>query len=133
MALAMTDICATIPLGIFMIWLNASATTVEPWISWADTHFNFSRVEQIPAFLWRSNHLLVVAVEFSRWISPICSFIFFGFFGFASESRRNYRLAWRWAGKQLPFLRRTSTSPNKSIGCVGHIFRLVSVINLIFI
>ncbi|PPQ94355.1 hypothetical protein CVT25_000683 [Psilocybe cyanescens] len=96
MGLAMTEICATTPLSIFIIWLNATASPIGPWRSWSDTHFNYSRVEQFPSVLWRSNHLLTVAMEFSRWITPVCSFTFFAFFGFAHESMKNYCLAWKW-------------------------------------
>lgn len=101
MGLAMVEICATTPLSIFIIWLNASAAPVGPWISWADTHYNYSRIEQIPAVLWQQNHLTVVSLELSRWLNPLCSFVFFAFFGFASESLKNYRLAWTWVTKGL--------------------------------
>ncbi|PPQ96632.1 hypothetical protein CVT26_010672 [Gymnopilus dilepis] len=101
MALAMTEICATTPLSIFTIWLNATATPIHPWISLADTHFGYSRVEQIPAIIWRSQHLVAVGTEFSRWVTVVCAFIFFGFFGFASEAKRNYRLAWHWFKRMM--------------------------------
>ncbi|KIM42063.1 hypothetical protein M413DRAFT_143772 [Hebeloma cylindrosporum] len=101
MALAMTEICATTPLSIFMIWLNATTTPVGPWRSWEDTHFAYSRVEQIPGIFWRSNRLLVIAIEFSRWMTPISSLLFFAFFGFAHESKKNYRLAWNWFRRVL--------------------------------
>lgn len=101
MGLAMTEICATTPLAIFVIWLNAAAAPIGPWRSWQDTHYNFSRIEQIPAVLWRQNHLAVISIELSRWLNPLCSFTFFAFFGFAHESMKNYRLAWNWFTKKL--------------------------------
>ncbi|KDR78096.1 hypothetical protein GALMADRAFT_245099 [Galerina marginata CBS 339.88] len=100
MALAMAEICATTPLSIFMIWLNATATPIGPWRSWEDTHFDYSRVEQIPGIIWRTNHILVIGMEFSLWVTPVCSFTFFAFFGFARESRRNYAVAWVWLKKR---------------------------------
>ncbi|KAJ6468596.1 hypothetical protein DFH09DRAFT_1480337 [Mycena vulgaris] len=63
-----------------------------PWRSLSDTHVMFSRVEQIPATLWRGSPQLVLAPEFSRWASPTCALIFFAFFGFAVEARRHYAL-----------------------------------------
>jgi len=117
MGLAMTEICATTPLAIFIIWLNATASPIGPWISWEDTHFAYSRVEQISATTWRSNHLLVVAIELSRWLNPLCAFTFFAFFGFAQESKRNYRLAWRWIRKSVGFPSQTSRSDIKPM-CV---------------
>lgn len=103
MGLAMTEICATTPFAVFVIWLNATAAPIGPWRSWADTHFNYSRVEQFPAVVWRQDHLAVVSMEFSRWITPLCSFTFFAFFGFAHESMRHYRLIWNYLRKSFGF------------------------------
>ncbi|KAJ6481580.1 GPCR fungal pheromone mating factor, partial [Mycena vitilis] len=47
-ALALTDLLLTAPLAAFTIALNATATPIVPWLSWADTHFDFARVAQIP-------------------------------------------------------------------------------------
>ncbi|KAJ6468598.1 putative fungal pheromone GPCR, STE3-type [Mycena vulgaris] len=92
MALALTAALLTTPLGVFAIYLNLTAAPLGPWRSLADTHFMFSRVEQIPAILWRGSPQLVLALEFSRWASPACALIFFAFFGFAVEARRHYAL-----------------------------------------
>ncbi|KAJ7585827.1 pheromone receptor Rcb2 B44 [Mycena floridula] len=96
MALAVTDIVFTVPLAIFTVWLNVTAEPIGPWRSWADTHFAYSRVEQFPSILYRRNHLLVVALELTRWVNPLCAIVFFVYFGFAQEARRHYRLAF-WA------------------------------------
>ncbi|KAF8870067.1 fungal pheromone STE3G-protein-coupled receptor [Gymnopilus junonius] len=101
MALSMAEICATTPLSIFTIWVNVKANPVQPWISWTDTHFNYSRVEQIPAILWRSDRILSIGIEFTCWVAPVCSFTFFLFFGFAQESRRHYLLMFSWLKKRL--------------------------------
>ncbi|KJA26520.1 hypothetical protein HYPSUDRAFT_36232 [Hypholoma sublateritium FD-334 SS-4] len=103
MALAMTDVLFTVPLAVFTIWLDATATPIGPWISWADTHFNYSRVEQIPSILWRQNRLLSVCIEFTRWTTPFCAIVFFAYFGFAEEAKKNYR--------------RTFTALRKVVGC----------------
>nr|QQL12041.1 mating-type protein STE3.2 [Hypsizygus marmoreus] len=103
MALAMSDIVFTTPPAIFMLWLNLSATTVSPWVSWEDTHFDYSRVVQYPAILWRSDRLTLIAVEFTRWVTPLCALIFFAFFGFADEAKRNYRRAFWFLAKPFGF------------------------------
>ncbi|EGO28760.1 hypothetical protein SERLADRAFT_434660 [Serpula lacrymans var. lacrymans S7.9] len=98
MALAMTEIVCTIPLASFMIWLNATAQPVEPWVSWQNTHYDFSRVAQYPSILWTRNYLLVVAMQLTRWFVVVCAFIFFAYFGFAAEARRHYiTVFWRIA------------------------------------
>ncbi|KAG6852401.1 hypothetical protein C0991_012355 [Blastosporella zonata] len=96
MALAATEVLFTTPLSAYMMYLNATTTPISPWISWEDTHFDFSRVNLIPAIIWRnSSHSRVIAMELSRWASPICALLFFGFFGFAQEAKRNYRAGYQ--------------------------------------
>ena len=90
MALAMTDILLTTPLAIFIIWLNATVSPVQPWRSWEDTHLDYSRIAQIPAVLWKSKRTFVMIMELTRWLVPLCAFVFFAFFGFADEARRYY-------------------------------------------
>ncbi|KAG6899201.1 hypothetical protein C0993_012367, partial [Termitomyces sp. T159_Od127] len=91
MALAMTEILFTVPLASFLLWLNITATPIEPWKSWSDTHYNYSRVDLYPATLWRSgNRNQLVAIELSRWATPACALIFFCYFGFTEEAKRNY-------------------------------------------
>ncbi|KAL1741337.1 pheromone A receptor-domain-containing protein [Schizophyllum fasciatum] len=94
MALAMTEMCCTVPLGIFVIVLNCTSTRIEPWVSIEATHYWYSRVDQYPAVMWRSSHLVVVCNELTRWLAPVSAFIFFFYFGFADEARRNYAAAW---------------------------------------
>lgn len=100
MALAMTEMMLTVPLSIVSITLNATSSPLEPWRSWADTHFAFSRVEQYPAILWRANSTFSAAVQLGRWIDVAVAFIFFAYFGFASEARIQYCAAF-WAVAKL--------------------------------
>ncbi|KAF7300917.1 Pheromone receptor [Mycena kentingensis (nom. inval.)] len=115
MALSGTDIFLTTPLGIVAIYLNLTATPIERWVSWADTHFDFGRVVEIPAILWRSQPLFERALEFTRWVAPATAIAFFLFFGFASEARKNYALALRtvvtafWRVLTLVGIRRPTT------------------------
>jgi len=90
MALAMTDILLTTPLAIFIIWLNATVSPVQPWRGWEDTHFNYSRIDQIPAVFWKNKPTFVMIMELTRWLAPLCAFVFFAFFGFADEAKRYY-------------------------------------------
>ncbi|KAJ7613315.1 fungal pheromone STE3G-protein-coupled receptor, partial [Mycena polygramma] len=96
-ALALTDLLLTAPLAAFTIALNATVTPISPWLSWADTHFDFDRVVQIPRLAWAGapdGHAAKgasgIAIELTRWASPACALIFVGFFVFAQEARRNY-------------------------------------------
>ena len=91
MALAGVELLCTTPLAILQIVLNATAQPLDPWVSWSDTHYNFSRVREVPAVIWNMNHLFVLGIQLNRWSVPFCAFIFFAFFGFAAEARKHYR------------------------------------------
>ena len=43
MALAGTDILLDLPLSVFLLWSNIR-TGFRPWVSWSDTHYDFSLV-----------------------------------------------------------------------------------------
>lgn len=93
MALACVEMMFTVPVSMVFTVLNLKAQPYNPWISWADTHYNFSRVLLITSVVWRESKLLEVSIEFGRWSAPFCAFAFFAFFGFAEESRKNYKKA----------------------------------------
>ncbi|KAF9477444.1 pheromone B alpha 1 receptor [Pholiota conissans] len=100
MCLAGIEVACTVPLGSYAIYLNVIAG-IRPWISWEDTHADFSRVDQIPALLWRLTRNGEVSIELTRWLVIICAFIFFGFFGFADEAKKNYRSAFETVAKRV--------------------------------
>ena len=90
MAISSTELFVTIPLGTYYIVYNAK-NGVTPWISWANTHSNYSTVNQIAAFIWKNDPAAVTGLELYRWSLIFCSFVFFAFFGFADEARQHYR------------------------------------------
>ncbi|KAJ6457107.1 pheromone A receptor-domain-containing protein [Mycena vitilis] len=91
MCLASTDLLFTIPLSIWVLWVNVSVVGLSPWVSWADTHSNFSRVVQVPGVFWRADVYTVASLETTRWATVACALLFFGYFGFADEAMKNYR------------------------------------------
>ncbi|KAL1730150.1 pheromone B alpha 2 receptor [Schizophyllum commune] len=111
MALAMTEMMCTTPMGVFVIILNAKATPVSPYVSWAVTHYGYGRIDQVPAIIWRSNRLLVASYELTRWSSPAIALIFFFYFGFAQEARRNYAAAWGWVRRVVGLPERVPSLP----------------------
>ncbi|KAI0702580.1 fungal pheromone STE3G-protein-coupled receptor, partial [Earliella scabrosa] len=100
MALTTSSLLLIIPISAYGIYLNVTTQPLGPWRSWDDTHFDFGRVQHIPAIRWRANPQSVTVNELNRWLSPACAIIFFLWFGVASEARRNYRKAyWFVMGK----------------------------------
>jgi len=89
-ALASLDFCFTIPFATWGLVGPALWSDVRPWVSWADTHWGYSRVFQFPKVLL--DPVTSFSLETTRWAAVLCAFCFFGFFGFADEARKNYRL-----------------------------------------
>jgi hypothetical protein len=103
MALASHELLLNFPIATYGLYLTASSEPIAPWISWANTHADFSRVDRVPAIFWRANGHTAAIVKLSRWAGVICAFFFFGFFGFAAEARKNYRLAFWAVAKRCGF------------------------------
>ena len=118
MALACTEMICTTPLAVFLIIINATTVPVAPWISWENTHYDFGRIGQIPAVIWRSDKYAVIGCILTQWSCVICAFIFFIFFGFAAEARKHYSSA---LSRFLPmhYFRKPASFANEKLGCVG--------------
>ena len=96
MSLATLEFIFNLPISTYGLYLNITSRPIYPWKSWSDIHFDWFTIDTFPSILWRSNPTLSVTLELSRWSVVFCAFIFFGFFGFADEARKHYRLAY-WA------------------------------------
>jgi hypothetical protein len=60
-----------------------------PWTSWAEVHFDFSRIDQypkiaIPAYMDRNYHAI-------WWMVPALTFIFVAFFSFGRDAIDEYK------------------------------------------
>ncbi|OBZ74837.1 Pheromone B alpha 3 receptor [Grifola frondosa] len=101
MALASADMLFTVPLGIYSIVSNLKANPIYVWRGLADIHFGFSRVEQMPSFVWRQSPAMVQAMNFDNWMIVACAFLFFALFGLAEEARTHYRHALNSVAKRV--------------------------------
>ncbi|KAH9916388.1 putative fungal pheromone GPCR, STE3-type [Epithele typhae] len=96
--LCCTEMALVAPLSGFSIYINTAGLQIQPWISWENTHYNFSFVELFPTFVWHAKLASHIAIEMGRWIYPCSAIMFFMLFGFAEEARRCYSTAfWRVA------------------------------------
>jgi pheromone a factor receptor len=94
MALASTEVLFVLPMSIFLYVFNLKTAPPLPYVSWKYVHANFSRIAFISRFLLDQNKTQIVVFELSRWCMPIAAFLFFIFFGLASEARKQYRVIW---------------------------------------
>lgn len=102
-ALSSVDFCFTIPLATWNIVANASQGTVHPYVSWHYAHWGYSRVFQFPRIVLEKYPVTVYSLETTRWAAVLCAFVFFGFFGFADEAKKNYRLLASTVTKRLGY------------------------------
>jgi hypothetical protein len=102
MALAACDMICTVPIALFFLAESVKAGIV-PYPSWSAIHANYSEIEQIPAFVWRGSALINFCTEFSRGLQVACAFIFFIFFGFAEEARKNYLSVYSTVAKRVGY------------------------------
>jgi pheromone a factor receptor len=110
-ALSSIQIFITLPVSLVSLYISAHVETVHPWISWEDTHADYSFVGQVPSFMWQADPITVVNLELIRWMVVVAAFVFFAFFGFAEEARKHYRMAYSFASSslRLPDLRSKSS------------------------
>lgn len=113
MGLALAEMCCTTPLAIFVIALNAQVKP-SPYISWEDTHWGYSNVLQVPRAIWGMSKLLTVSFELTRWLAPFSAILFFIFFGFAEEAKKQYGAAITSVLKRCGINRPSRGSPLKS-------------------
>jgi hypothetical protein len=117
MALASTDLLLTVLLASFVLYSNVAVTGLSPWISWAETHSNFSRVVQVPGIYWHADLYSGVSVETLRWATMVCTLLFFAYFEFADEAIKNYRGAFNSMARRVGYS--TAGSSGLSLtGCV---------------
>ncbi|KAG1750492.1 GPCR fungal pheromone mating factor, partial [Suillus paluster] len=103
MMLSVIEMVYTVPVSIYSVFISGSSLPIEPWISWSDTHYNFSYVGLIPAAEWTSNSTYKQSIDMTQWLFPVCALMFFALFGFANEARKHYRLYFLWVAKRFGF------------------------------
>ncbi|KAI0055651.1 STE3-domain-containing protein [Artomyces pyxidatus] len=92
MVLALVDICLTVPIASYLVYLDRSSPSYYPYASWAWIHADFWRIDQIPAVIWKATTEGVATIELSRWSNVLSAFVFFALFGLAQEAQKNYRI-----------------------------------------
>jgi len=111
MLLATIEMASTIPISIISLYISNKGAPLEPWVSWADTHYNFSYVGLVPSVMWMSNPNYRVSIEMTRWLFPACGILFFSLFGFASEARKHYYAAFVFVANFFGYKSSKGTHP----------------------
>ena len=131
MCLASVEILFNIPIAAYGLSLQARAP-LNPYISWENVHEDFSRVELIPSLIWQNNYYMKIALEVPRWAVVFCAFLFFLFFGFADEARKNYRYAFQSVAKRVGLSTASSTTYVNGINSLDYGFEGCVFIIILF-
>jgi pheromone a factor receptor len=88
------DIVITIP---FNIWYFTTyfQSPLLPWPGWKSVHSDWSQINAITTAELRRSPRLFYQFEVTRWMCIVYGFVFFVFFGVASEGRKHYMFAWQ--------------------------------------
>ncbi|KAJ7869820.1 GPCR fungal pheromone mating factor, partial [Mycena leptocephala] len=89
--------------SVWVLWVNMRVVGLSPWISWADTHSNSSRVVQVPGIYWHVGPYSAANVETLRCARVACALLFFAYFRFADEAINNYRGAFNSIAKRMGY------------------------------
>jgi hypothetical protein len=74
------------PLSMWTIIINSTQLEVYPWISWQNTHSNFSSIIYITRFMISIQPHDVAYLSITWWSLPLCGLSFFVFFGFGEAA-----------------------------------------------
>ncbi|KDQ50791.1 hypothetical protein JAAARDRAFT_199631 [Jaapia argillacea MUCL 33604] len=117
MALAGTEAFFGIPLSCYVIYFDGVLNPIYPWLGWADTHYNFSRVDLIPKVIWSLDTTAARSSEVIRWFPVVCAFLFFALFGFTVEAKKVYTSVFWVVARRFGF--KPKTNVNTGYGSSG--------------
>jgi pheromone a factor receptor len=84
------DAVFAIPMTVYFMVMNIRSG-LFPWISWADTHSNYSRVIMFPRIIWAATSASAAGTELNRWVIVTSALLFIMNFGPAADSRRHLK------------------------------------------
>ncbi|KAG2135385.1 pheromone A receptor-domain-containing protein [Suillus bovinus] len=103
MLLSVIEMAFTVPISIYTVYIASTNVPMQPWVSFSDTHYNFSYVGLIPAAEWTSNSTYKHSINLTQWLFPLCAFIFFVLFGFTIEAKKYYCMYFLWIAKHFGY------------------------------
>ena len=87
---ACSDVFFTVPLGIFVIWINATKFgPITPWPCWSAVHWGFNNVYTL-TFDEMTSKWSWFALYWNHWINVFCSTSYVINFGTTDEMRAFY-------------------------------------------
>ncbi|KAK0200530.1 pheromone A receptor-domain-containing protein [Desarmillaria ectypa] len=78
---------------------NNVAGGLRPYTSWTSVHTDFGNVPRYPALMLPKGYMdCVILIWFTM---PVTGLVFFAFFGFGKEAKKEYRKLWAWVKTRM--------------------------------
>lgn len=103
MAFCLVDMIVTIPITVGNLASELHDTELLPYDSWANVHYQWDTVVQIPATAFDDPGLRSAFSRFDlvRWSAPVAALIFFAIFGLTQDAVTEYRRLCRRSAQAL--------------------------------
>lgn len=101
MGLACTELISTVPLALWLT-IRSAMQPIYTWRGLGNLHYDFSRVDQWPSFVWLADETGRQSLEYQCWITVAMPLVFFAFFGFTEEAMRHYKSVFSYVIKPIP-------------------------------
>ncbi|KAJ7657612.1 putative fungal pheromone GPCR, STE3-type [Mycena polygramma] len=98
---------------------------LEPYISWANVHSGFSRVDQLPAA--ELPPAILVSTYVAWWTIPISGLLFFSTFSFGEDAAKEYGPLLHWIARPFTCKSRKSRVPRETATSSSSQAHLVSL------
>ncbi|KAJ7182461.1 pheromone A receptor-domain-containing protein [Mycena crocata] len=115
MLMAILEMIWSITVTSYTLWFTTVSIPLRPYISWADVHSNFSRIDTYPTLFMPG--IVVRAYYFLWWLVPVSTFAFVAMFAFGRDAVEEYKKCFLAARKIVPVpWRKPASSTAKKSG-----------------
>lgn len=112
MSFCLVDMLITIPFTVGNLAAELSETSLASYDGWANVHYDWNTIVQIPAAAFDDPalHSAFSRFDLVRWTAPLASLIFFSIFGLTQDAITEYRRLLRKSTQTLlPTTKRKAT------------------------
>ncbi len=89
------------------------ATGLRPWTTWADVHSDWNRADQWPETLLPPGYM--GKLIFVWCVMPVTGLVFFAFFGWGEEAKKEYRRVFNGIARVLRRIFRRGSRDDKNV------------------
>ncbi|KAJ7201248.1 Rcb2.42 [Mycena rebaudengoi] len=112
MLMALLEMVWSIAVTSYTLWFTTISIPIRPYISWADVHSNFSRIDTYPTLFLPD--LVIRAYYFLWWLVPVSTLAFVAMFAFGRDAVEEYKKCFSFVANAV--LRRKSAAATSKVG-----------------